>query len=117
MSTIKVSAIQDLSGGTNVDVPNAAKAWVRFNGQGTVAIDADYNVSSITDIGTGQYTVNFTTAFLDANYTIVSSSGYPGVTNGYTVISTQTTTTSIVASLNTAGSVYDPSVFSIVYFR
>ena len=48
------------------------KAWVNFNGQGTVAIRASYNVSSITDNGTGDYTVNFTTAMVDANYSVVS---------------------------------------------
>ena len=71
MSTLKVDAITDTSGGTNVDVPNAAKAWVNFNGTGTVAIREDYNVSSITDNGTGNYTVNFTTAMPDANYSAI----------------------------------------------
>jgi hypothetical protein len=47
----------------------AARAWVNFNGTGTVAIRASGNVSSITDNGTGNYTVNFTTAMPDANYT------------------------------------------------
>jgi len=46
----------------------AARAWVNFNGTGTVAIRASGNVSSITDNGTGDYTVNFTTAMSDANY-------------------------------------------------
>jgi hypothetical protein len=46
----------------------ACRAWVNFNGTGTVAIRASGNVSSITDIGTGDYTVNFTTAMPDANY-------------------------------------------------
>lgn len=46
----------------------AARAWVNFNGQGTVAIRASGNVSSITDNGVGDYTVNFTTAMVDANY-------------------------------------------------
>jgi hypothetical protein len=59
------------------------KAWVNFNGTGTVAIRASYNVSSITDNGTGDYTVNFTTAMVDANYSAIASSnstftaGYP----------------------------------------
>lgn len=44
------------------------RAWVNFNGTGTVAIRASGNVSSITDNGTGNYTVNFTTAMPDANY-------------------------------------------------
>jgi hypothetical protein len=46
----------------------ACRAWVNFNGTGTVAIRASGNVSSITDNGTGFYTVNFTTAMSDANY-------------------------------------------------
>jgi hypothetical protein len=44
------------------------RAWVNFNGTGTPAIRASFNVSSITDNGTGDYTVNFTTAMSDANY-------------------------------------------------
>jgi hypothetical protein len=51
----------------------ACKAWVNFNGTGTVAIRAQYNVSSITDNGTGDYTVNFTTAMPDANYAVEAS--------------------------------------------
>jgi len=48
----------------------ACKAWVNFNGTGTVAIRAAYNVSSITDNGTGDYTVNFTTAMVDTGYCV-----------------------------------------------
>ena len=50
------------------------RAWVNFNGTGTVAIRASGNVSSITDNGTGDYTVNFTTAMVDANYSAVAAS-------------------------------------------
>jgi hypothetical protein len=50
----------------------AARAWVNFNGESTVAIRASGNVSSITDNGTGDYTVNLTTAMPDANYSLVS---------------------------------------------
>ena len=48
-----------------------AKAWVNFNGSGTVAIRDSYNVSSITDNSTGNYTVNFSTAMANANYSAV----------------------------------------------
>lgn len=51
----------------------ACRAWVNFNGTGTVAIRASGNVSSITDNGAGDYTVNFTTAMVDANYLAVGS--------------------------------------------
>jgi len=49
----------------------ACRAWVNFNGTGTVAIRASGNVSSITDNGVGEYTVNFTNAMPDANYVVV----------------------------------------------
>lgn len=51
-------------------VAYGCRAWVNFNGTGTVAIRASGNVSSITDNGTGDYTVNFTTAMPDANYAL-----------------------------------------------
>jgi hypothetical protein len=51
-----------------------AKAWVNFNGTGTVAIRDSYNVSSITDSGTGDYTINFSTALNNSNYSAVGSS-------------------------------------------
>ena len=54
----------------------SARAWVNFNGTGTVAIRASGNVSSITDNGTGNYTVNFTTAMQDADYTVCSNGNY-----------------------------------------
>ena len=70
MSTLRVNNITDNSGGTNnLNVPGTARAWVNFNGTGTVAIRASFNVTSITDNATGNYTVNFTTALADANYT------------------------------------------------
>ena len=51
----------------------ACRAWVNFNGTGTVAIRASGNVSSITDNGTGIYTVNFSAAMPDTNYCAVGS--------------------------------------------
>jgi hypothetical protein len=62
-----------------IDAPGTAplfacRAWVNFNGTGTVAIRASGNVSSITDNGTGDYTINFTTALPDANYAMVQGS-------------------------------------------
>ena len=53
-----------------------AKAWVNFNGTGTVAIRSSYNVSSITDDGTGKYDVNFSTAMSDNDYSVVSDGRY-----------------------------------------
>ena len=50
------------------------KAWVNFDGTGTPAIRASFNVSSITDNGVGSYTINFTNALQDANYSMVQTS-------------------------------------------
>ena len=58
----------------------ACRAWVNFNGTGTVAIRASGNVSSITDVGVGIYTVNFTTAMPDANYSVATNAGDVGAT-------------------------------------
>jgi hypothetical protein len=52
-----------------------ASVWVNFNGTGTVAIRDDYNVSSITDNGTGDYTVNFTSSLANTNYSFTTASG------------------------------------------
>ena len=62
------------------------KAWVNFNGTGTVAIRASGNVSSITDNGTGDYTVNFTTALADANYAIGQAAEDPTNSEGYAFV-------------------------------
>jgi hypothetical protein len=73
----------------------AARAWVNFNGTGTVAIRASGNVSSITDTGTGVYTVNFTTAMPDANYVVTAGGGLNLV---YTNSTASTTTTASISS-------------------
>ena len=66
--------LQFNSGYGSVAIAYGCRAWVNFNGTGTVAIRASGNVSSITDNGTGDYTINFTTAMPDANYCAVSAS-------------------------------------------
>ena len=79
MSTLKVNTIQNTSaahGSTPEQIAQGrAKAWVNFNGSGTVAIRDHFNVSSITDSGTGVYTANFSTAMANANYASVVSTG------------------------------------------
>ena len=68
MSTIKVNTIEEATAGGATFY--TAKAWVNFNGTGTVAIRDDGNVSSITDNGTGDYTTNFSASLTSADYTI-----------------------------------------------
>lgn len=86
----------------------ACRAWVNFNGTGTVAIRASGNVSSITDNGTGDYTVNFTTAMPDANYAVVASSGDAQAiiktADNWGVSGTNPTTTSVRVFNRTGGS-------------
>ena len=63
-------------GTSGISTARIAKAWVNFNGTGTVAIRTSYNVSSITDDGTGKYDVNFSTAMSDNDYSVVSDGRY-----------------------------------------
>jgi hypothetical protein len=96
------------------------RAWVNFNGTGTVAIRASGNVSSITDNGTGDYTVNFTTAMPDANYAVNST--IRGVLNGAGIAAVNATvapTTSAVRviSFATSGALGDTPEFYAAIFR
>jgi uncharacterized protein (AIM24 family) len=85
------------SGYGSVATAYGCRAWVNFNGTGTVAIRASGNVSSITDNGTGDYTVNFTTAMSDANYSVGSCVAVDFSNTGSRVVNlagaTPTTTT------------------------
>ena len=110
MSTIKVDTIKNTS---NVEV-YTCKAWVNFNGSGTVAIRASGNVSSITDNGTGNYNINFTTAMTDANYSAVTNDNYVGSINHGTTFST---TSYQVVSRNSAGSEIDSANICSAVFR
>ena len=69
------SNLQFNSGYGSVATAYGCRAWVNFDGTGTVAIRDSGNVSSITDNGTGDYTVNFTTNMPDTNYCVVASGG------------------------------------------
>lgn len=71
------------SGYGSAAVAYGCRAWVNFNGTGTVAIRASGNVTSITDVGVGTYTVNFTSALVDANYSVSFASAHTfNSTNG-----------------------------------
>ena len=75
MSTIKVTNIQDTSGNnssTSEEIfEGRSKAWVNFDGSGTVAIRDSFNVTSITDNSTGNYTTNFTNAMANDDYAAI----------------------------------------------
>jgi len=74
--------------------PSAAKAWVNFNGTGTVAIRSAYNVTSITDHGPGAYTINFTNAMSSVNYCVVGQASISLTVNGAYFQAPHTTTPS-----------------------
>ena len=74
MSTLKVNTLEEAtSGGATFFT---SKAWVNFNGYGTVSIRASGNVSSITDNSTGQYTANFSSATTDADFAAYGGAGW-----------------------------------------
>ena len=79
MSTLKTANIQDTSGGNNSTPEEIsqgrAKAWITFNGTGTVANRDKFNIATITDNGTGDYTLTFTNNMSSSNYVVVGNAG------------------------------------------
>lgn len=115
MSTAKFNTWQNPDGTENYK----CRAWVNFNGTGTVAIRASGNVSSITDGGAGTYTVNFTTALPDTNYAVVGASrNTSGDGWNFTMPTSGTKTTSAVQvnSGNSTGD-NDSSEVNVTIFR
>ena len=116
MSTLKVNTIQNTSG---VEV-YTAKAWVNFNGEGTVAIRTSGNVSSITDNGVGRYTVNFATAMPDVNYVMAGAAGnFTGTTTVGRSINRDSEWTTLTAHIRVCGegTAYDDGYTAVVFFR
>ena len=110
------------SGYGSVATAYGCRAWVNFNGTGTVAIRDSGNVSSITDLGTGLYTANFATAMPDANYAAVPQ-GSAGATasgnNPTTIDSVNAPTASGVTIRNrsSGGNQGDPTYVTLAVFR
>ena len=133
MSTLRLTTISNQTGSSSVPsetvINGSAKAWVNFNGTGTVAIRASFNVSSITDQGTGRYRVNLTNALTDANYVTVGSvlnSTTPAV-NGIAwlagsddpgaTIGSYTTTSFQIGTYYYPTTVFDPQYVQVAVFR
>jgi hypothetical protein len=100
----------------------AARAWVNFDGTGTVAIRQSGNVSSITDNGTGLYTLNFTTSMPDVNYTSIGIGGAPASNNQISVsqnlgYSAPTTTSCRYSVTYSNQGLYDAVYVGIAIFR
>ena len=108
------------SGYGSVATAYGCRAWVNFNGTGTVAIRASGNVSSITDNGTGQYTINLITAMPDTNFaTICTSSRVSTGASGADVVSAYpVSTTSVrVQNNNITPTASDSLFFQAAIFR
>lgn len=108
------------SGYGSVATAYGCRAWVNFNGTGTVAIRGSGNVTSITDVTTGTYNVNFATALTDANYSAVGCAGGADPNNGDRQLSTYPTSSSVcrVVSGTTASvTKYDADQVMVAFFR
>lgn len=130
LTSIQPSAVRAIAANTapifqdsaGTEIGTLCRAWVNFNGTGTVAIRSAFNVSSIVDNGVGAYTVIFATALPTADYCAVSSGGSPGVrpnlisVPGQQAAPGQTTTQCNVTAFNTASVSADPTFASVAFF-
>ena len=120
MSTIKTETLSTPSNATvpvDTVVNGTAKAWVNFNGTGTVAIRRAFNVASITDNGAGQYTINFATAMPDADYAAPTSVSR-GASAADSFTNTKTTTSYTIEVVNQTGSAFvDTDGIEVAVFR
>jgi len=129
MSTLSVGTIKSntssapvIQNSSGTEIIRGCSAFVNFNGTGTVAIRASFNVSSITDNGTGDYTVNFTNTLTDANYSVSVNTGSVGSINS-SIAQTGTYSSSsigVFTSYNSATlnrTLVDMSEISVSIFR
>ena len=130
MSTLKVNTIQNTSAAhssTPEEIAQGrAKAWINFNGTGTAAINDDFNISSITDNGTGDFTISFSNAFSNTNYAVVACNGrqiQSNSTNAFTILVDEVNTAKttglfriISLGTNTYFNLADPNSANIAVF-
>lgn len=95
----------------------ACRAWVNFNGTGTVAIRAAGNVTSITDVAVGQYAVNFTTAMPDTNYAVVTGTANDSTATNFGYAGAVPVSTSQARIGNWVGAFADASTVSVSILR
>jgi len=124
MSTLRITTLATQDGTYSVPSETlsraACRAWVNFNGTGTVAIRASYNVSSITDNNVGLYTVNFTTAMVDADYALSGSAYNTGGNNSVGLDSNRAPSSSAapISTTNTnTGAAFDSAITTAAIFR
>ena len=95
----------------------ACRAWVRFNGIGTVSIQGSGNVTSVSDDGTGLYTINFTTAMPDENYCVVANCNTTATSHGTNVNIGATYSTTQVSVRVLETTLVDRSIITVAIFR
>ena len=119
MSTLRVNTIQNQAGTGQPSITGLAQAWVNFNGTGTVAIRASFNVTSITDGGTGIYTANLTNPVADANGAVTSGGFYfSGFnSNGESIQCALETTSAVRIRTGNVNATLDFAFVSISVFR
>ena len=113
------------SGYGSVATAYGCRAWVNFNGSGTVAIRASGNVSSITDNAVGYYTVNFTNALPDANYTaVIGAASTSNTTNAWvftspsqSIVTPTTSAFTVITNNITNSSQIDATYITVAVFR
>jgi hypothetical protein len=131
--TLTISTLSDGTNSTSATNPikGSAKAWVNFNPSSgsSATIQASFNVSSVTYNTTGEYTINFTTAFSDTYYAVSGAAKYNGVSTAGTLravsissyqstqAASQTTTSVSVCVAFANGSSQDPTTCTVVVHR
>jgi len=129
LPAIDGSALTGISSYTNADALSlfnasgsapvyACRAWVNFNGAGSTTIRASGNISSVTYVGTGEYQVNFTTAMQDTNYSVCgSASGTSKSDERFFTAISYTTSSVVISSNGSGGSLNDATYVSVSIFR
>lgn len=125
MSKIVVDTFEDRSGAQSVAaqyvVQGTVKAWANLNGTGTIALRDSFNISSVTDNGTGDYTHNFTNNFADVNYASTGMGEFPDLSSADGAIQACRARSFVavgsfrISSVTTNGSVADEAHHTTVY--
>ena len=107
MSTVKAANLQNTGSGaptfknsSGTEIGQLCKAWAKINGTGTAAIEDSFNVSSITDQGTGTYSFNFANTMSNADYSVAGTSEYMHDGNVFQIVTVVNATTSAVQVYN-----------------
>ena len=123
MSTLSVATVKSLTAAPPVfqdssgtEKGQLCKVWINFNGSGTVSIVGSFNVSSLADRGTGQYTINFSNAMANDNYCAATMPRANSVTAGVGSQSDITTTHLDYQSRNGSGSLTDREILGVAIF-